>query len=152
DVEWQRTRAVQRAALKQDGSRNGGRDEIPGSPLASEAAGLLGDLGVRQPDLAVRGPADPNRNPGQLHDPNRPRFTILDVEAGGPRQGGCTSSLSLARLPIRHARSTNRSVPPASHRFHVPPSALAEIATAGSSTVQWRIDHRVNPTAAPIKP
>ena len=128
------------------------RDEAPGPPPAGEAAGFLGDLLVGQADLAIRGPADPDRNPGQLHDANRPRFTILDVETSGFRHDGSNSSLSLARRPILHARSTNRSVPPASHRFHVPPSALAEIATAGSSTVQCRMDHRLNPTAAPIKP
>ncbi len=153
-VERQRTRAAERSTVDEDRTPSGGRrgDQAPGPPLAGQAAGFVGEPVVGQVDLAVGGAADPHGDPVQLHDANRPRFTILDVEASGFRHGGSYSSLSLARLPIRHPRSTNRSVPPASQRFQVPPRALAEIATAGSSTVQCKIDHRLNPTAAPIKP
>ena len=53
-------------------------------------------VAIGQPDLAIRGPADPDRNPGDLHDANRARFTILDVETGGFRHRGIDSSLSHA--------------------------------------------------------
>ena len=40
---------------------------------------------------------------GQLHDANRTRFTILDVETGGFRHDGIDSSLSLPASGILHA-------------------------------------------------
>ena len=129
-----------------------GRDEAPRLPPALQAADFVGKVVLGQPHFAVCGAADSDRNPGELHDADRARFTILDVEASGFRHRGIDSSLSHTRGGWLHPRSTNKSVPPASQRFQVPPRALAEIATAGSSTVQCTTDHRLKPTAAPIKP
>ena len=51
-----------------------------------------------------------------------------------------------------YPRSTNRSVPPASQRLHVPATATAARATAGSSTVQWTAEITPKQAMEPSNP
>ena len=125
---------------------------MPGSPASLEPACLLRQFKVGQPNLAVGCAADPNRNPRNLHDTDRARFSILNVETDRLWHRGIDSSVSHAWSGLLYPRSTNRSVPPASQRFQVPPRALAEMATAESSIVQCTAANRLKLKAAPIKP
>gem|GEM_PF-3538581 len=125
---------------------------MPGSPAPLEPACLFRQLTVGQPNLAIGCAADPNRNPGNLHDSDRARFWILNVETDRFSHGGIDSSVSHAQSGLHYPRSTNKSVPPASQRFQVPPRALAEMATAESSIVQCTAANRLKLKAAPIKP
>ena len=53
---------------------------MPGSPAPLEPACLFRYCLVGQPNLAIGCAADPNRDPGNLHDTDRARFSILNVE------------------------------------------------------------------------
>src|SRR5262249_51159221 len=140
DVERQRAGSSHGLACERDRARFRGRHEMPRPAPAIQPADFIRQVLHRQPDFAEGSAAHPDRNPGNLHDANRARFTLLNVEACGFRHRGIDPSLSPTLIALDYPRSTNKSVPPASQRFQVPPRALAEIATAGSSTVHCTTD------------
>jgi hypothetical protein len=110
----QRTGTVDLPAVQHDKTLVADRREAPGPASPGKAASLRGELLVGQAHLAERGPADPDRNPGQLHDANRTRLTILDVETRGLRHDEIDSSLSLdCRGSFILARRTDRCRRPA---------------------------------------
>ncbi len=156
DEEWHIERQLattgKRAPFQPDRASLAVGNELPRSTPTEQPADLFGGTEISELNLAVRTATDPDRNPGQLHDANRARFAILDVQTRGFGHRGIDSSLTHTLCGWVYPRSTNKSVPPDSQRFQVPPRALAEIATAGSSTAQCTTDHRVKPRAAPIKP
>src|SRR5262245_58106744 len=79
DIERQRTGTIDWLVVHKDRPLRTEGDEIPVPSPAVQATRFIVNVAIGQPYLARRRTANSDRDPGNLHDLNRRRFSILKV-------------------------------------------------------------------------
>ena len=112
DAVGDRPRGRDDSAVESEGRRRPGGNQLPGVASSAEAAFLVGDVGLIQPDVAGRAAADAHQAAGQTNHADRVGGWALNLESGGFRHSGASSVRRAGGPIILKARDWSLSIQP----------------------------------------